>query len=383
MASLGVAGQDTEMSFSVHEAARDFEYNGHTLTSLFAQRRNLLRPRFYRLLSDIVRFNKRASRDFRADRLTNTLTLGEYLRQGGYGEDFHRRYLLPMGGAIWSASEAGMRDFPARFFVRFFHHHGLLSLADRPQWRTIVGGSRAYIDPLIEPFRQRIHLDTPVTAIQRDDDGVTLVTPSGRHRFDQVVFACHSDQALAILGAQASETERDVLGAIGYRRNSVLLHTDTGMLPRRRRAWASWNYRLDGRDPNACVPVTYNMNILQRLNSDTTFCVTLNDDDSVDASKVLGRFEYAHPQFTLAAQQAQARHGEISKPDRRTHFCGAYWRNGFHEDGGWSALRVVESIDGSHPTTPNGVQAPGSESPKLNDQPSDQPSESRQRDVVA
>nr|WP_110654118.1 FAD-dependent oxidoreductase [Salinicola halimionae] len=357
MASLGVSGQATEMSFSVHETGRDFEYNGHTLASLFAQRRNLLSPRFYRLLKDIVRFNRRASHDFQSERLPETLTLGDYLASGGYGEDFHRRYLLPMGGAIWSASEASMRDFPARFFVRFFHHHGLLSLTDRPQWRTIAGGSRTYIDPLVAPYRERVHLETPVTGLHRDAEGVTLATAAGERRFDQVVFACHSDQALRILDAQASDTEREILSAIGYRRNSVVLHTDIAMLPRRRRAWASWNYRLDGRNADACVPVTYNMNILQQLNSDTTFCVTLNDDDSIDPAHVLGRFEYAHPQFTFAAQQAQARHDEISRSARRTHFCGAYWRNGFHEDGVWSALRVVESIDGNTPQAASATSA--------------------------
>ncbi|MGM8933049.1 NAD(P)/FAD-dependent oxidoreductase [Salinicola halophyticus] len=349
MASLGITGQATEMSFSVHETGRDFEYNGHTLASLFAQRSNLLRPRFYRLLNDIMRFNRRAIRDHRSDALPASLSLGDYLASGGYGEDFHRRYLLPMGGAIWSASEAAMNDFPARFFVRFFHHHGLLSLSDRPQWRTIEGGSRSYIDPLVAPYRERVHLGTPVVGLRRDGAGVALKTAAGEQRFDQVVFACHSDQALRILGTQASDDERSVLGSIGYRRNSVVLHTDTRMLPRRRRAWASWNYRLDGRDADACVPVTYNMNILQQLESDTTFCVTLNDDDSIDPGRVLGRFEYAHPQFTFAAQQAQVRHGEISDSARRTHFCGAYWRNGFHEDGVWSALRVAGAIDGSQP----------------------------------
>jgi len=358
MASLGVSGQATEMSFSVHETGRDFEYNGHTLASLFAQRRNLLRPRFYRLLNDIVRFNRRATRDHRSDALPASLSLGDYLAGGGYGEDFHRRYLLPMGGAIWSASEAAMRDFPARFFVRFFHHHGLLSLNDRPQWRTIEGGSRAYIAPLVSSYRERIHLDTPVVGLRRDGEGVTLATAAGERRFDQVVFACHSDQVLRILGTQASDAEREVLGAIGYRRNSVVLHTDTRILPRRRRAWASWNYRLDGRNADARVPVTYNMNILQQLKSDTTFCVTLNADDSIDPARVLGRFEYDHPQFNFAAQQAQARHGEISASARRTHFCGAYWRNGFHEDGVWSALRVVETIDGNQPQAAAGPSAP-------------------------
>ncbi|WIX33149.1 FAD-dependent oxidoreductase [Salinicola sp. JS01] len=362
LASLGVAAQPTEMSFSVHESGRDFEYNGHTLATLFAQRRNLLRPRFHRMLADILRFNRRAIRDFEQDRLPPELSLDEYLETGGYGEDFRRRYLLPMGGAIWSASEAGMRAFPARFFIRFFHHHGLLSVNDRPQWYTVSGGSRRYIEPLVAPYRERVHLRSPVTALHRDADGVTLTSPHGEARFDQVVLACHSDQALAMLGETATAAEREILGAIGYASNRVVLHTDTRLLPRRRRAWASWNYRLDGRDAEACVPVTYNMNILQRLESDTTFCVTLNDEARIDPAQILARFDYAHPQFTLTAQHAQTRFAEISQTARRTHFCGAYWRNGFHEDGVWSAWRVAQAIDGAAAApTPRAARPAGSE----------------------
>ncbi|MBB3191698.1 NAD(P)/FAD-dependent oxidoreductase [Halomonas cerina] len=340
---LGVASQPTEMSFSVHETARDFEYNGHTLASLFAQRSNLLRPRFHGLLRDILRFNREATRDLVAERLPAGLTLGEYLDRGGFGRDFQQRYLLPMGAAIWSASIHDLRGFPLRFFVRFFYHHGLLSVTHRPQWYTLVGGSRAYIPALTAPYAERIRLATPVQGIRREANGVRLRSAAGVERFDQVVLACHADQALAML-EDASPAERAILGALPYRDNEVVLHTDTRMLPRRRRAWASWNYRLDGRGGDARASVTYDMNILQRLEAPQTFCVTLNDGASIDPATVLGRYTYAHPQFTLAGQRAQARHSEISMPARRTHFCGAYWRNGFHEDGVWSALRVARAL---------------------------------------
>ncbi|WFE70520.1 FAD-dependent oxidoreductase [Halomonas sp. M1] len=341
--TLGVPSQATEMSFSVHETDVDFEYNGHTLGSLFAQRRNLLRPAFYRLLRDILRFNKQATADLESQRLSSEMTLGEYLDKNGYGYAFQRRYLLPMGAAIWSASIGDLRAFPLAFFVRFFRNHGLLSVNHRPQWYTLVGGSKRYIPNLTAPYASRIHLNTPVTRITRSDTGVMITTAQGTQHFDQVVLACHADQALAMLG-DPTPAERDILGAMPYQDNEVVLHTDTALLPRRQRAWASWNYRLDGRGAEERVSVTYNMNILQRLESDTTFCVTLNDSASIDPGKVLGRYTYAHPQFTLAGQAAQQRHSDISSPARRTHFCGAYWRNGFHEDGVWSALRVAQAL---------------------------------------
>ncbi|TVP50532.1 MAG: FAD-dependent oxidoreductase [Halomonas sp.] len=341
--TLGVAAQATEMSFSVHETARDFEYNGHTLGSLFAQRRNLLNPSFYRLLSDILRFNKQATKALESQALPEHMTLGEYLDRHHYNHDFQRRYLLPMGAAIWSASISDLRAFPLAFFVRFFRNHGLLSVNHRPQWYTLIGGSRSYIPSLTAPYASRIHLNTPVTRIVRENAGVDITTPLGTQRFDHVVLACHADQALTMLG-DASPTEQEVLGAMPYQNNEVVLHTDTSLLPRRRRAWASWNYRLDQRDAEERVSVTYDMNILQRIESDTTFCVTLNDSASIDPSKVLGRYTYAHPQFTLAGQAAQARHADISSLAHRTHFCGAYWRNGFHEDGVWSALRVAQAL---------------------------------------
>ncbi len=235
LARLGVAAQPTEMSFSVHDAARDFEYNGHTLATLFAQRRNLLRPRFYRMLADVLRFNLQARRDLDSGNLDPDMTLGDYLAQRRYGEDFRQHYLLPMGAAIWSASTADLARFPLQFFVRFFHNHGLLSVDQRPQWYTLRGGSRRYIPALSAPYAQRIHLGCPVERIRRDAEGVTLRSPRGEERFDQVVLACHADQALALLD-DAGPAEREILAALPYQDNEVVLHTDTRLLPRRRAA---------------------------------------------------------------------------------------------------------------------------------------------------
>ncbi|WP_048307999.1 NAD(P)/FAD-dependent oxidoreductase [Halomonas sp. PR-M31] len=343
MAHLNVASQPTEMSFSVHDARHDFEYNGHTLATLFAQRRNLLRPRFYRMLAEILRFNRQARQDMETEHLDTAITLGDYLDRGNYGQDFRDRYLLPMGAAIWSASPEDLKGFPACFFLRFFHNHGLLSVDHRPQWYTLTGGSRSYIPALTAPYAERIHLNCPVHTIRRDEAGVTLRTSRGEERFDQVVLACHADQALALL-ANASNDEHSILGAMPYQDNEVVLHTDERLLPRRRRAWASWNYRVDGRGDAARVSVTYAMNILQHIEAPHTFCVTLNDSAAINPARIIERFSYAHPCFTPQGQQAQARHEEISTLERRTHYCGAYWRNGFHEDGLWSALRVAQAL---------------------------------------
>ncbi|HSH57612.1 MAG TPA: FAD-dependent oxidoreductase [Halomonas sp.] len=353
MQRLGVLSQPTEMSFSVHETARDFEYNGHTLASLFAQRRNLLRPSFYGLLREILRFNRETIRAMDDGALDPAMTLGSWLEARGFDSAFQRHYLLPMGAAIWSASLSDLRDFPLQFFVRFFRHHGLLSVNDRPQWYTLVGGSRSYIPLLTAPYADRIRLSTPVRGIRRQADGVMVRSDLGIEHFDEVVMACHADQALALL-EDPSPAERELLGALTYQDNEVVLHTDTRLLPRRRRTWASWNYRLDGRDEAARVSVTYNMNILQRLAAPHTFCVTLNDSEAIAPERVLGRFTYAHPQFTLAGEAAKARHDEISATAFHTHYCGAYWRNGFHEDGVWSALRVAHDLGGDE-AGPEGV----------------------------
>lgn len=338
---LGVASQPTEMSFSVHDPASGAEYNGNNLNSLFAQRSNLLRPAFWGMLRDILRFNREAQFDLAEQRIAADLTLGQYLQQRGYGQRFIDHYIVPMGAAIWSMSLADMLQFPLQFFVRFFKNHGLLSVSDRPQWRVISGGSRSYVAPLSAGFAEHIRLNCPVQRVERDAEGVTLHSAAGVERFDKVVFACHSDQALALL-ATPSAAERDILGALRYADNDVVLHTDTRLLPERPLAWASWNYRLGG-PVSQPAAVTYNMNILQGIRSATTFCVSLNQTDAIDPTRILGRYRYAHPQYSLDGLRAQARWQELLGA-QHSYYCGAYWANGFHEDGVVSALRVAEAF---------------------------------------
>ncbi|POG10957.1 FAD-dependent oxidoreductase [Pseudomonas putida] len=335
---LGVASRVTEMSFSVHDPQTGFEYNGHNLRSLFAQRRNLLSPGFWGMLRDVLRFNRQSLADLDQQRIDGATTLGDYLHDNRYGQRFIEHYIVPMGSAIWSMSRADMLHFPLQFFVRFCRNHGLLSVNQRPQWRVIEGGSHSYLAPLCRPFAERIRLNCPVQRVNRDDEGVTVTWAVGSERFDKVVFACHSDQALALLGSP-SEQEQAILGAIRYASNDVVLHTDTRLLPRRRRAWASWNYRLGGSE-QAPAALTYDMNILQGIEAPVTFCVSLNQTALVDPAQILARFDYAHPQYSLAAVAAQARQGELQGP-LHSYYCGAYWANGFHEDGVLSALIVA------------------------------------------
>ena len=338
---LGVRYQPTEMSFSVHDPRSGVEYNGNNLNSLFAQRSNLLSPRFWGMLQDILRFNREALRDLEEGRIAADLTLGQYLQQNGYGQRFIDHYIVPMGAAIWSMSLEGMLGFPLQFFVRFFRNHGLLSVSDRPQWYVIEGGSSAYVEPLTRDFLQHIRSNCPVQRIERDVSGVTVHSAAGSERFDKVVLACHSDQALALL-AKPSEAEQQILGALPYAENDVVLHTDTRLLPRRPLAWASWNYRLGGPRQQPAA-VTYNMNILQGIKAPQTFCVSLNQSEAIAPDKVLARFRYAHPQYSLAGMAAQARWEEIHGV-QHSYYCGAYWANGFHEDGVVSALRVASAF---------------------------------------
>jgi len=341
LGQIGVGFKATEMSFSVTDPDSGLEYNGNNLNSLFAQRRNLLSPGFWGMLRDIVRFNKRTQLDLSEGRIAQDTTLNEYLKAGGYGERFILHYIVPMGAAIWSMPMAEMLNFPLQFFVRFFKNHGLLSINNRPQWQVIEGGSSAYIAPLTATFKKRIRLNCPVMRVERDADGVVIHSSAGSERFDKVVFACHSDQALKLL-AKPSEAEQSILGALPYADNEVVLHTDTRLLPSRKLAWASWNYRLGGAG-HTLAAVTYDMNILQGIQSDTTFCVSLNQSAGITPSLVLGRFTYAHPQYSLTAVAAQARWEELNGA-QHSFYCGAYWANGFHEDGVVSALRVARSF---------------------------------------
>lgn len=338
---LGVQSRPTTMSFSVRDDRAGLEYNGHSLASLFAQRRNLLRPSFYRMLADIGRFNSEAPRA--VAECDGETTVGDFLARQNYSRHFVEQYLTPMGAAIWSCPTGAFAHFPIHFVVEFFQNHGLLSVRGRPTWRVIKGGSRTYVDAILRSFPGRVRLQTPVAAVRRLADRVEVQPRGGNpEAFDHVVVACHADQALRILGAEATAVERETLSAFPYSRNTAVLHTDASVLPRRRRAWASWNYRLSG-DESAPPTVTYNMNLLQGLQSQNTFCVTLNDESSVAPQRILRRMEYHHPVFTTQRTAAQARHAELLGP-HRTSFCGAYWGAGFHEDGVNSALAVVRAI---------------------------------------
>ncbi|CAI2139084.1 Protoporphyrinogen oxidase [Serratia fonticola] len=343
LSELGISGQKTQMSFSVHNPQSGLEYNGHTLTSLFAQRRNLVNPAFWGLLRDIVRFNRLAKEALAGD-VNENATLETFLEQHGFSAFFARHYILPMGAAIWSSSLQEMRRFPLPLFLRFFEHHGLLDVTQRPQWYVVPGGSREYVRAILTQLGDRLtlHLNAPVQQVTRHNGGVEIQLAQSSHTFDQVIFACHSSQALAML-ADPTPAESEVLGDIGWQHNEVVLHSDPRWLPVRERAWASWNYRLSERDQaSACV--TYNMNILQGLpEGSPLFCVTLNPETSVDERYVWKRFVYEHPMFNPKSWRAQSRRGEING-HQRSWFCGAYWYNGFHEDGVRSALDVVKGI---------------------------------------
>lgn len=336
---LGVEWQPSHMSFSVHCEKSGFEYNGTTLNSLFAQRRNFLRPSFYRMIGEILRFNKTAPELLEDG---PEIRLGDYLAQQGYSRNFIDYYIVPMGSAIWSTEARQMLEFPARFFVRFFHHHGMLTINNRPQWRVIKGGSARYVEALTASFRDRIRLNTPVQQVRRLKRSVRVKPYNGpEEQFDWVVFACHSDQALAML-ADPGAAEKDILGAIPYQENSVYLHTDAVMMPKRKLAWAAWNYHVTA-EPADRVAVTYNMNILQGLDAAEPVLVTLNHTRNINPAKVIKRLTYHHPVYTTEGAWAQACHGEISGVNR-TLYCGAYWRNGFHEDGVVSALAALEQL---------------------------------------
>jgi len=337
---LGVASRESEMSFSVRSRDASLEYNGSTLDGLFAQRRNLVRPSFHRMVADILRFNREAPRVL-DDAGANT-TLGDLLHEGGYCAEFIDHYLVPMGAAIWSANPRMMAAMPAQFFVRFFVNHGLLSLDDRPTWRVIEGGSREYVGKLVAGHRDRIRLASPVRSIRRLPDRVLVQTKRyGSESFDAIFLACHSNQALSLLDDPTRE-EREVLGAIRYQQNDAVLHSDSSLMPRRKRAWASWNYLLphSGRDT---ATLTYHMNRLQRLDSQQQYFVTLNSRELIGTDRIVYETRYEHPVFTAGAVAAQQRKHEIDGA-RRTFYCGAYWRYGFHEDGVLSALSALDSF---------------------------------------
>ena len=354
LAELGVATTPSRMSFSVSGEHGDFEYAG-TPRGLFAKPSHATSPRFLRMIADLVRFNREA-RSLLELSPDEGPSLREFLSAGGYGDWFTERLIVPQAAAVWSADPAQLWSFPASFLARFFHDHGMLGFRQRPQWRTVTGGSRRYVEELTRPFADRIRLGAAVRAVTRRPDCVEVSAEGCEtERFDELVIAAHADQALAML-TDASDLERELLGSLPYQRNEAVLHTDERILPRRRAAWASWNIHLQP-EPLPLTTLTYWMNNLQSLASDTNFCITLNLAKQVDPAKVIRTFDYAHPVFTPKGIAAQKRHSEISGV-RRTHYCGAYWRWGFHEDGVVSALRALERVGAANTALPGQRAAP-------------------------
>ncbi len=358
LAELGVATQPSDMSFGVSDGAA-FEYSSASLDGLFARRRHLLSPSFYRMIAEVGRFQREARALLRSEA---DPSLREWLWERRYSEGFVERLIVPQASAVWSADPDQMWSFPARFLFEFFDNHGMLGLRGRPRWRTVVGGSRMYVNAIVAPWRARLRLSCPVAFVRREGSDVVVGSACGDvERFDAVVFATHSDQALVLLD-DPTPVERSVLGAIRYQDNEAVLHTDRALLPRRRRAWASWNYHLGGAaampgtarvtpapgaSREAPAPgqtrVTYHMNRLQSLRADRELCVTLNHSDAIDPAQIIRTFSYAHPVFDRDSVAAAARWEQISGHNR-THYCGAYWGWGFHEDGVRSAVRVAREI---------------------------------------
>lgn len=341
---LDVPTQPSEMSFSVQCKRCRVEYGLHSLRSLFARPDQIVRPRFHRMLFEIMRFN-RLGRAWLASPPRATQSLGEFVTANNLSADFLRHYIRPMVSAIWSASTDDAERLPLDFFLRFFDNHGLLTAAGQPLWRTVTGGSRQYVHALTRPFADRIRTGCAVDAVRRTELGVEI-KPAGSDwlRFDRVIIATHSDQALRLL-LDPDPTEAAALGALRYQRNDAVLHTDASVLPRNRNAWASWNYHMgDCNQLGQAVPVTYFLNRLQRLDTPTPYCVTLNDAGRVDPARVIQSIPYEHPVYTatsLAAQTAlRDRNGT-----RHTYFCGAYFGSGFHEDGVRAGLDVACTLD--------------------------------------
>ena len=352
MDELGVASQKTQMSFSVRCEQTGLEYRGADFNGLFAQRKNLFSQKYLRLLYDLVRFKGIAAPLLESEEETESV--GQFLQRNHFSQQFIDQYFLPMGSAIWSCPFETFMDFPIRFIAEFYQNHGLLGVSDRPQWRVIKGGSKQYIAPLTKRFADRINLNSRISRVIREQNFVTIDTKNDRHQFDHVIFACHADQALNILSESATATEREILSAFPYERNVARLHTQNDVLPKSRRAWACWNYlREKPTEPNAFAKatVTYNMNILQSLDCQRTYCVTLNDTGRIRDENILREIIYDHPTFNVKRREMQSRQSEIIGPNR-TSFCGAYWGNGFHEDGVNSALAIVEHFANVANNTP-------------------------------
>ncbi len=339
---LKVPYENSAMSFSVKDSQKDFEYNGTSLNALFAQRKNFMNPRFYKMISEILRFNKSSIILLSSD---EEISLGDYLKREGYSDFFKKYYILPMGSAIWSSNIKTMMEFPAKFFIQFFNNHGMLNINDRPQWLTISGGSINYVNKMIEPFRKKIKLNQNIKYVERKKDHIAIHHKDRIEKFDWVFFACHSDEALKLIKSPGLH-EKNILKAIPYTDNEVVLHYDDHFMPKRKLAWAAWNYHIDD-NANSPASLTYNMNILQNLKTEAPLLVTLNPMQKINKKKIIKTLSYAHPQYSLRSIEAQSRYHLISGVNR-TSFAGAYWGNGFHEDGVKSALDAIQQFNAVH-----------------------------------
>ena len=365
---IGVESQPTKMSFSVTDSDGKFEYNGTNLNRLFAQRSNLLRPGFYGMIRDIMRFGRDVKQLLESPATQNE-SVEEFVARNGYRDLFVQRYLVPLGAALWSCPTQTFKQFPIRFVGEFLANHFMLQIGGRPQWRVIKGGSSRYVEKLVQPFHDKINLNCPIQSVSRTNEKVRIRTNSESIEFDHVIFACHADQALRLL-ADPTALESELLSLFPYQKNEIYLHTDSSVLPKRKLAWAAWNAKILTRpkgnpesDPQEDrAAVSYNMNILQSLESRHTFCVTLNESSEIAPESMLGQFTYHHPLFTISRSEAIRRHQELLNVNRSS-FCGAYWGYGFHEDGVQSAFRVADTIERSQrqhessPAVATGVSA--------------------------
>ncbi len=343
-AELGIETQPSEMTFGVVDEQSGLTYSATSISSLFAQRKNLLKPTLWRLLVDIARFYRKGQQYLAEPTSDAGYTIGDMLRDGGYSDEFVELHLVPMGSAVWSANPDQFRKFPAESLLRFLDNHGLLGWGDRPEWRTVVNGSKSYVDAIERQFTGTIHKGRPVNAIERQPDGVTVRTANSSSTYDRVVLACHSDQSMQIL-ANPTPAETSVLSNITYQPNEAVLHTDISLLAPEQRAWAAWNYYRPAKQSASELgaTVTYDMTTLQRLSGQRRYLVSLNSSERIDPSTIIGRYNYAHPVFTTEAINAQRRLHDINGVDR-IFFAGAWQGYGFHEDGMASAVRVCESM---------------------------------------
>jgi predicted NAD/FAD-binding protein len=339
---LDVPYENSTMSFSVKDNQKDFEYNGTSLNALFAQRKNLISPTFYKMIREILRFNQSSVLLLNND---EGISLGDYLEREGYSDFFKKYYILPMGSAIWSSNIKTMLAFPAKFFIQFFNNHGMLNINDRPQWLTISGGSINYVDKLTKPFKQKIKLNQKIKHVERKHDHIAIQFQDRLERFDWIFFACHSDEALKLIKSP-SLNEENILKAIPYTNNEVILHYDESFMPKRKLAWAAWNYHINN-SATSTASLTYNMNILQNLKAQVPILVTLNPQQKINKKKIIKTLSYAHPQYSLRSIEAQSNYHLISGVNR-TSFAGAYWGNGFHEDGVKSALDAIQQFNLMH-----------------------------------